>query len=303
MPSKHSYPELAGDYAFMGGDNYAIMAVAPVLQRDAIAFRDEKNMNVYDINDALTTALSGSHKTGDLKENMEALCLLNGAKDAKDLQRMIAEGSVSVNDIAQQAGLSGAQMAEFGKVLGVANGVRDGSIIAGSGMGIGFDNPYVTPFGASKMIMDQWYGSNPLPMNDTKFNELIKTANDWIGTPYTFPGNDRNGVDCSHFVNNVYGEAGMPYEYKRSAEFQNAPEFSEITKDDLRRGDVIVWQTTNPKGKYEGHVALYVNEGPGKQLLHSYGGNGVGYTSNYVRSFYESKGYQNIQERYFRYKK
>lgn len=122
---------IAGEYAFLGDDSFALMLPAPAFHTDSISFRNEKGMSIYDINDALTTALTGGHRTGDLNENMQALCLLNGAKDASELQRMIRDGSVSINDIAQQAGLAGSQMAEFAKVLGVAGGIRNGTIFEG----------------------------------------------------------------------------------------------------------------------------------------------------------------------------
>lgn len=146
----------AGDYAFLGNGGYVVLSLAPALQKEAIASSNERSMSIYDINDALTAALTGGHRTGDLNENMQALCLLNGAKDASELQRMIKDGSVSINDIAGQAGLTWPQMTEFARVLGIAGGLRDGSVFAGR------DGYYA---GNGQMVAGRWEGSGAINLN------------------------------------------------------------------------------------------------------------------------------------------
>jgi len=113
-------------------------------------------MSIYDINDALTAALSGGHRTADLNENMKALCLLNGARDAGELQSMIRDGSVSINDIVQMAGLMGSQMAQFAGVLGIAGGLRNGSVFANQ-------NGYCD--GNGQMVAGRWNEDGVINLN------------------------------------------------------------------------------------------------------------------------------------------
>jgi cell wall-associated NlpC family hydrolase len=40
-------------------------------------------------------------------------------------------------------------------------------------------------------------------------NKLMSIAELWIGVPYLYGGNTRQGIDCSGFVKNVYSEIGI----------------------------------------------------------------------------------------------
>ena len=55
----------------------------------------------------------------------------------------------------------------------------------------------------------------PPPTNDsggstsTTGGKIVTEAKTWIGVPYKYGGNDRNGIDCSGLVNRVYNKVGI----------------------------------------------------------------------------------------------
>ena len=92
----------------------------------------------------------------------------------------------------------------------------------------------------------------------------------WIGTPYVWGGNTKEGCDCSGFVTQVYHELGINLP-RHSQDIGRAP-FGEIITDELHYGDVLVFP--NPK-----HVAIYVGNGKTAEAVSG----GVGYSSIYRR--------------------
>jgi cell wall-associated NlpC family hydrolase len=86
---------------------------------------------------------------------------------------------------------------------------------------------------------------------------------DYIGTPYVWGGNDiENGIDCSGFVQKLYGSFGM--KLPRTAAEQ-ARYGTPITRlEDLRKGDrLYFWETKRNK---IGHTGIYLGDG---KFVHS----------------------------------
>lgn len=120
---------------------------------------------------------------------------------------------------------------------------------------------------------------NPVTAN------LLKEADSWLGTPYLWGGNDRNGVDCSGFVLQVYLkslEIDLPRNSARQQEY-----CSEINKDQLRPGDLVFF-TVRGSDKV-GHVGIYIGEG---NMIHSSSSKGVVITPldnpYFVRNYHSS---------------
>lgn len=126
-----------------------------------------------------------------------------------------------------------------------------------------------------------------LPQNDDKLNsaqqKIVATAQSWLGTPYLWGGNTRNGVDCSGFVKNVFDEVGIVL--PRTAQMQY--NYSKrIDWDDLRPGDLLFYRKN---GKIS-HVALYIGKG---EIIHSATGRGVvkqTINDDYLTSIYAGAG-------------
>jgi cell wall-associated NlpC family hydrolase len=97
--------------------------------------------------------------------------------------------------------------------------------------------------------------------------KVIIAGEAWIGTPYQYGGNSREGIDCSHFVYNAYLDAGFSYEYLSTSTFPSSPHFEKV--ETPQAGDVVL---------FNGHMGIY-NPHPseaGKTILNA-GSKGVGY--------------------------
>ncbi|MDE6485570.1 MAG: C40 family peptidase [Duncaniella sp.] len=97
---------------------------------------------------------------------------------------------------------------------------------------------------------------------------LLAEAKKWLGTPYKYGGEDRNGVDCSGLVLNVFRNAlniKLPRSSSKQMEYS-----SSIAKRDLIPGDLLFFATTG--GNRISHVGMYIGEG---KMVHSSTSRGV----------------------------
>lgn len=81
-------------------------------------------------------------------------------------------------------------------------------------------------------------------------SKLLAELETWIGTPYVWGGNDRNGVDCSGMVCQAFKQVGISVP-RTSATLRSAKQ-GRVIRDELKIGDVLT---------YPGHVAVYVGNG------------------------------------------
>lgn len=103
---------------------------------------------------------------------------------------------------------------------------------------------------------------------DAHGNILLETAYTWLGTPYLWGGNDKNGVDCSGFVLQVYLNAtgiGLPRTSAQQAEW-----CAKADTDALEVGDLMFF--TGKDSTKVSHVGMYVGEG---KMIHSSSSRGV----------------------------
>ena len=76
-----------------------------------------------------------------------------------------------------------------------------------------------------------------------KRKEVIWEALSWKKTRYVWGGNSRYGIDCSHFVWQVYHKivsSRIPVHFFTSASNDHLF-FNRVSKNEVRKGDVIVW--------------------------------------------------------------
>lgn len=97
---------------------------------------------------------------------------------------------------------------------------------------------------------------------------IVAIAATWEGTPYLFVGAGSRklvGGDCSGSTYKIYQEAGYPYPYKTTANFEayvaQSGRFREVAADrsNMQAGDVLLWP---------GHMAIYAPfpEGNAKRM-------------------------------------
>jgi len=100
-------------------------------------------------------------------------------------------------------------------------------------------------------------------------SKLREVAESYLGVPYLFGGQSRDGMDCSGFVRQVYNEAeGVQLPHNASAMSSYG---RDIAKSDLKPGDILFF-----KGLlFIDHAGLYMGNG---YFIHSQSGVGVNYT-------------------------
>jgi cell wall-associated NlpC family hydrolase len=84
-------------------------------------------------------------------------------------------------------------------------------------------------------------------------DRLLMDVVSYIGTPYIYGGNTREGIDCSGFTARVY-ESGASRQLPRSARAQFGVG-TPVTKDGLEFGDLVFFNTT---GRRPSHVGIYI---------------------------------------------
>lgn len=94
---------------------------------------------------------------------------------------------------------------------------------------------------------------------------LLEEANQWLGTPYCFGGNDNRCVDCSGFIQNLFANIGveLPRTSSEQAKYGKAIEINNLSVGDL--------MFFGSRGKIS-HVAVYAGNG---EIIHSSTSRGV----------------------------
>ena len=86
-------------------------------------------------------------------------------------------------------------------------------------------------------------------------HRLYEEIDGWIGVPYEYGGNSKNGVDCSGFVVNVYGTV-YGVKLQRSSELIYKKNCQNIKKSKLEEGDLVFFKSG--KKKKINHVGIYL---------------------------------------------
>ena len=88
--------------------------------------------------------------------------------------------------------------------------------------------------------------------------ELFREVATWVGTPYKSAGADKNGADCSGFVNAVYDKVysiSLPRQtskiYERS---------SRIELEDAKTGDLVFFRTDGKTNQTPNYMGIYLKE-------------------------------------------
>jgi len=103
-------------------------------------------------------------------------------------------------------------------------------------------------------------------------SRILSEAETYLGTPYRFGGTTRSGIDCSAFVQRVFEI--FDYQLPRVSSAQ-AKEGTEISKEELRAGDLVFFSTTG-RGRVS-HVGIVhtVSEDGEIEFIHASSSQGV----------------------------
>jgi cell wall-associated NlpC family hydrolase len=109
-------------------------------------------------------------------------------------------------------------------------------------------------------------------------NPFISTALTWMGTPYVYGGESRNGIDCSSFVQHVFRANGVSL--PRTAA-QQAKVGTPIAMTDLQTGDRLYFSSSRT---YIDHTGIYIGNG---KFIHASGSRRGVTISDLSESFYQ----------------
>lgn len=98
---------------------------------------------------------------------------------------------------------------------------------------------------------------------------VIAEARRWLGVPYRYGGNDRDGLDCSGLTTIAYRD-GAGIELPRNSSAQ-AAYATPVERKDLRPGDLVFFSSSQG-GDRINHVAIYLS---GDSIIHATTSRGV----------------------------
>ena len=117
-------------------------------------------------------------------------------------------------------------------------------------------------------------------------NTVATEAKAWKGTRYRYGGKDKNGIDCSNFVYQVYRQVFDGYDYRMAGEYLKDDTFA-LTKSPLV-GDVIVFPSV--KGLSE-HVGI-ITDVSGTKFIGAQSSTGVKETSFASGTYWGKRPYK-----------
>ena len=121
-------------------------------------------------------------------------------------------------------------------------------------------------------------------IEESKEDEIIETAENFLGVKYVWAANGPSAFDCSGFTKYVFKKNGisLPRHSSRQAMIGKKITFSE-----LQKGDLVFFDTTKEFKHRVNHVGIYIGN---HQFIHaSSGGKKVMISSFNKKKFYKNK--------------
>jgi len=118
----------------------------------------------------------------------------------------------------------------------------------------------------------------------SKEDEIIETAEQFLGVKYVWAANGPSAFDCSGFTKYVFKQNGisLPRHSGRQADIGE-----KIAFDELEKGDLVFFDTRKKSKQVVNHVGIYIGN---HQFIHaSSGGKKVMITSFDEKKFYKQK--------------
>jgi probable lipoprotein NlpC len=140
-----------------------------------------------------------------------------------------------------------------------APAIAEASLLSGltgaDGSSAGVEPPAIT---ASRDSLAYGYYDQTLGLKlaHTENKSLLQTVTDWLGTPYSYGANSRQGTDCSGFVTQVFKKVyGITLKRSSRSMFSTV---QRVAKADMKAGDLVFF--SHGKGAIY-HVGIYLKDG------------------------------------------
>ena len=114
-------------------------------------------------------------------------------------------------------------------------------------------------------------------------NDVETTAKNLLGKPYVWGATGPNKFDCSGFTQEVFCKAGIHIPRNSRAQ---AKVGQYIAYQNLKRGDMVFFDTNRKRPGYVTHVGIYLSEG---KFIHASSGGKRVIISSFVKSAYYKK--------------
>jgi cell wall-associated NlpC family hydrolase len=124
--------------------------------------------------------------------------------------------------------------------------------------------------------------------------QVVDFAKTLIGVPYKYASTDpKIGFDCSGFITFVFNHFNIIVP-RSSIDFTNVGK--EISTDNAKPGDLILFTGTDSTEKFVGHMGLIVsNQTNGLEFIHSTSGKKYGVTITPLNDYYRSRYVKTIR--------
>ncbi|MDB5102345.1 MAG: glycoside hydrolase [Fibrobacteres bacterium] len=110
----------------------------------------------------------------------------------------------------------------------------------------------------------------PKALEETDADRLRRTAESYLGVPYSFGGQSRSGMDCSGFIRQVFSEVyGLDLPHNSSRMFRKG---TPVTRAHLKPGDLVFFKNLG----FIDHGGIYMGD---NYFIHSSSSVGVGYSA------------------------
>ena len=121
----------------------------------------------------------------------------------------------------------------------------------------------------------------------TKPDELVSYAETLIGVPYLYGSIDPDvGFDCSGFITYVFNHFKIAVP-RSSVGFTSVER--EISLDQARRGDIILFTGTDSTKRVVGHMGIITSAKNGAEFIHSTSGKAYGVTVTPLNKYYQGR--------------
>jgi len=105
-------------------------------------------------------------------------------------------------------------------------------------------------------LASQYFGQvMGVAVDATSNIKLYKFIYEWIGTPYRFGGNTKNGIDCSAFTKAIYDKVFNTTLLRNSRDIFSMVD--PLPKDELKEGDLVFFKI---KSNRITHIGIYLGD-------------------------------------------